>query len=766
MLAGKESERRLDRSTDPRPSKTAGEETLEVDEDGFVTLPGGTVNIVGGTTATIANHPWQAALLDARVADAYQAQFCGGTLVDPWWVVTAAHCVMGERAENLDVLLGTADLGNTAGAQRLRVAEIIIHPRYNDFTSDSDIALLRLSTPAAADRVLLPLVDDAVLEAVGVTAKVSGWGVTSSTATASQQVLREVDVPLVSLATANAPVAYAGALTANMLPAGLAVGGKDSCQGDSGGPLTVPSPLGPGRMLAGVVSFGDGCGQANAYGIYARVSAFRGFLLGHIWPNYARFESTAGEIGENRDRDGDGWTLWDEFVLPGRRTGVELAGGERLLTYERGPFAGEAAVAVDFTPDLVTPWTAATTDPRTPVALGGGRVIERLAVSPAPMNRGFYRVQPGRSGALAFGPRPLEIPGSATGVLDASDPIHPTLAGHRMKIFRLIGGVVGTTYSISLRSGELDARLELIDPDGVVLQMADSDAGVGRTGKDELLTLTVVAGQERWLRVSSEVAGQTGAFEIGVWNPSTLTSLTSVSPGAAAIGASLSASTDAVNPWFQPGETIVKDDYALNFSSLSAGQLVELKMTGSSSADEMLMIINAETGQWVGVGDDWGESTNDARVHFLPIPGVRYIARATAYSATTGTQAYAFSATTSMSPTISGLFVPSGSLSGTLVATDRFDAGTNTYFDDYLLAAQAAGKRVRIRLNSTAIDTYLEIVEASSLQVIAANDDLAGAGTNSGLDFTVRAGERYFVRVSSYDELDTGSYTLSASLSP
>lgn len=767
LLAGKESERRLDRSTDPRPPKPAGEETLEVDEDGFVTLPGGTVNIVGGTTATIANHPWQAALLDARVANAYQAQFCGGTLVDPWWVVTAAHCVMGERAENLDVLLGTADLGNTAGAQRLRVAEIIIHPRYNDFTSDSDIALLRLSTPATVDRVLLPLVDDAALEAVGVTAKVSGWGVTSSTATTSQQVLREVDVPVVSLATANAPVAYAGALTANMLPAGLAAGGKDSCQGDSGGPLTVPSPVGPGRMLAGVVSFGDGCGQANAYGIYARVSAFRGFLLGHIWPNYARYESTAGEIGENRDRDGDGWTLWDDFVLPERRTGVEIAGGETLVTYESGSLAGEAAVAVEFTPDLFTAWTAASTAPRASVVLGGGRVNARVAVSPAPPGRGFYRVIPGRSGALAFGPRPLEIPGSATGLLDTTDPIHPTLPGHRMEIFRLIGGVTGTTYSISLRSGEFDARLELIDPDGTVVQMADGDAAVGRTGKDELLTLTVAAGQERWLRVSSEVAGQTGAFEIGVWNPSTLNSPTSVSPGAAAINASLSASTDEVNPWFQPGETIVKDDYALNFSSLTAGQLVELRMTGFSLADEMLMIINAETGQWVGVGDDWAANNNDARVHFLPIPGVRYIARATAYSATTGNQAYSFSATTTMSATVSSLLVPQSVLAAGLATSDRFDAGTKTYFDDYLLAAQAAGTRVRIRLNSTAFDTYLEIVEASSLRVIEVNDDLtSGDLNNSGLDFTVRAGERYFIRVSSYDELDTGAYTLTSSLSP
>ena len=67
----------------------------------------------------------------------------------------------------------------------------------------------------------------------------------------------------------------------------------------------------------------------------------------------------------------------------------------------------------------------------------------------------------------------------------------------------MIQDVYGWEPSISLRSGEFDARFELIDPEGTVVQMADSDAAVGRTGKDELLTLTVVAGQERWLRVSS-----------------------------------------------------------------------------------------------------------------------------------------------------------------------------------------------------------------------------------------------------------------------
>jgi hypothetical protein len=765
--AAKESNRPLDRSVEPRPPKPASEPTVP-DGEGFFPLPGGTVNIIGGTATTIAEHPWQVALLDARQADATQAQFCGGTLVDRWWVVTAAHCLMGESAENIDVLMGTADLGNTSGAQRIRVAEIIIHPRYNDFNSDSDIALLRLSAPADPARVLLPLVDEAALTNTGVLATVSGWGRTVAGSSASaQQVLRDVDVPLVSLATANATTAYAGSLTANMLPAGLAAGGKDSCQGDSGGPLTVPSPVGPGRMLAGVVSFGEGCGQPNAYGIYTRVSVFREFVLGHIWPNYSRFESTAGQIGELRDRNADGWTLWDDFVLPGRRSGVEIAGGETLVTYDRGPYAGEASVGVEFSPDLQAAWTGISTLLRPSVAQGGGLVRERLALVGAPVQRGFLRLRPGRSGALAFGPRPLEIPGSATGALESTDPEHPGLAGHRMKLYRLIGGVAGTSYSISLRSGSFDARLEIIDPDGNILSTAISDAGLGRTGKDEVLNHTVTAGQERWLRVTSEVAGQTGDFEIGVWNPATLSGLVSLAPGGGTTGASLNATSDAANSWFLPGETIVKDDYALNFTSVSAGQMVELRMTGTSSADELIMLMNAETGQLLGVGDDFSPSVNDGRVHFMPVPGVKYLARATAYAATTGTQSYALNVLSPPNPSIPSLTVPfSGPLALSSV-TDRYDSGTSTYYDDVLLNSLAAGTRVRVRLNSTAFDTFLSVIEASSLRVIDTNDDLtSGDFNNSGIDFTAKAGERYFVRVSSYDEDATGNYTLSSQILP
>lgn len=101
-----------------------------------------------------------------------------------------------------------------------------------------------------------------------------GWGLTSDGGKGSE-VLLEVELPIVSLDTANATGAYDTDLTADMIPAGFAEGGKDSCQGDSGGPFVVRMDDGEWGS-AGVVSFGssDGCAAPNAHGVYANVPYF------------------------------------------------------------------------------------------------------------------------------------------------------------------------------------------------------------------------------------------------------------------------------------------------------------------------------------------------------------------------------------------------------------------------------------------------------------------------------------------------------------
>ena len=246
--------------------------------------------IVGGQPAAPGEYPWQVALVNAREANPQFGQFCGGSLIDAEWVLTAAHCTVGETPGSIDVVLGINNLsdGPTTGGQgqRIDVDQIMAYPGYNASTEDGDVALLHLATPATlggtVQTIGLTGSDDETLFEQGDTATITGWGATSDGGAGSNALL-EVAVPIVSNNTCNAPASYGGAVTANMLCAGLAAGGKDSCQGDSGGPMIVSNGSG-GWLQAGVVSWGNGCAQPNYYGVYARVASFKNWITSQIGP--------------------------------------------------------------------------------------------------------------------------------------------------------------------------------------------------------------------------------------------------------------------------------------------------------------------------------------------------------------------------------------------------------------------------------------------------------------------------------------------------
>jgi trypsin len=228
--------------------------------------------IVGGSVAGAADNPFQVALLTKSVADNFNAQFCGGTLVKANMVVTAAHCSDFVTAGQVQVLTGTRNLDGT-GVRR-NVTRIAIHPNWNPGTFDSDVAVWQLSTSATG----IPLATLATTDgAVGANLLVTGWGALTEGGSFPIN-LRKVSVPLFSRTDCNDANSYSGDITARMLCAGRTSGGIDSCQGDSGGPLT----RGAGNtILTGIVSWGTGCARRNLPGVYTRVSnsSIRNFIV-------------------------------------------------------------------------------------------------------------------------------------------------------------------------------------------------------------------------------------------------------------------------------------------------------------------------------------------------------------------------------------------------------------------------------------------------------------------------------------------------------
>ncbi|TQM83442.1 trypsin [Saccharothrix saharensis] len=213
--------------------------------------------VVGGREAP--STPWAVALYDGGTF------FCGGALVAPDKVVTAAHCTLSRsalgtrdrRPADLTVVAGRADL-DTAEGRAVKVAALWRHPAFTAVSRGDDVATLTLATA-------LPYRPIRVAAATSGLARVHGWGRTGELDAPSRR-LREVDVPIRSDAECSADVP--DYRPDGMLCAGYPEGGKDACEGDSGGPLTVAGEL------VGVVSYGRGCARPGQPGVYTRLSRY------------------------------------------------------------------------------------------------------------------------------------------------------------------------------------------------------------------------------------------------------------------------------------------------------------------------------------------------------------------------------------------------------------------------------------------------------------------------------------------------------------
>ncbi|KAL7393069.1 hypothetical protein ABVT39_006099 [Epinephelus coioides] len=216
--------------------------------------------IVGGYECTPHSQPHQVSLNSGY-------HFCGGSLVNENWVVSAAHC----SKSRIEVRLGEHHIRNTEGTEQFIKASLVIeHPDFSRYTLQNDVMLVKLSTPATLNSYVWPVALPTSCAPAGTMCKVSGWGNTMSS-TADSNRLQCLDIPILS--DEDCERSYPGMIDYTMFCAGYLEGGKDSCQGDSGGPVVCNGEL------QGVVSWGYGCAEKDHPGVYSKVCVQTDWLL-------------------------------------------------------------------------------------------------------------------------------------------------------------------------------------------------------------------------------------------------------------------------------------------------------------------------------------------------------------------------------------------------------------------------------------------------------------------------------------------------------
>ncbi|ASR10964.1 peptidase C14 (plasmid) [Rhizobium leguminosarum bv. viciae] len=478
-----------------------GSPALAQQDTDFAGEDGG--RVIGGQAAKKGEWPWQVKILapDPEQRGRFGGH-CGGSLISPRWILTAAHCVTSGRsgkqdlfARDLLIVEGKSKIDKVIAVDGpdkpgLAVEEVIIHEDFDRKVFANDIALIKLSEPAKSKPAILASTSDDEVEAAGHPAIVTGWGYTKADHGWDDKYLptelQEVELPIVPREDCRA--AYRDS-SMRMNPidernvcAGYAKGGKDACQGDSGGPLVAQRPDKRWIQL-GIVSWGAGCAEAEHYGVYTRVAAFRDWIAAKTDGDVPNVEGPAADDQVASTTTGGGTKQ--------RKSGQE----ETNLVITTPPAGDTAPAATTETPGAPTGDTPPADKP----------VADEPAVQPSVVQTPVIESSPGDRALLIgiddYEMREAKLTGSATDVKAMQVFLAKTLA-YRPEQIHTLTNRKATREAIL---AEIDDWLVRQSTPGSRVFLYFSGQGSEEMGADATTSPTLVAADAKLVREAGKV---------------------------------------------------------------------------------------------------------------------------------------------------------------------------------------------------------------------------------------------------------------------